>query len=47
MKNKGYTKFGGQISYIMGDVQVANNFFSTKGPKLRRGLLPNFEFTGP
>ena len=42
MKNKGYTKFGGQISYIMGDVQVANNLFSTKGPKVRRGIVTQF-----
>ena len=37
MKNKGYSKFGGQISCTMGDVQVANNFFFYKGAKARRG----------
>ena len=45
MKNKGYSKFGGQISCIMGDVQVANNFFSTKDQKHAegsRGIVTQF-----
>ena len=41
-KTKVTQNFGGQISSIIRDVQVANNFFSTKEPKARRGIVTQF-----